>query len=301
MTLLSSAVYVIPLLSVLCGSCEAFLAPLPSTTSTSSIATSSRSTPKSFGLITPSALPWKGASYQRSQLSARNDDDDDEDDDDEGDDDIDLGDQDWRAFRAKLVMSDAPEADDESASSITEEAASGDASGDLDGIGALFGTASSDFKMTPLDPSQWAYDSGKVIEQGAVILGGVEQAYGFALRQQYFHKAAILVLDHDEKQYTKGIILNRPTDLTLEDDVNEGVKWRVWFGGDVQGLNSMNPDIVCLHSLKNDQVMRASIPVMNDIQWTSFDNAKRLVKVGAAAPSGKQVDACLLCSSPTCI
>lgn len=50
-------------------------------------------------------------------------------------------------------------------------------------------------------------------------------------------------------------------------------------------LASSNPDIVCLHSLRNDQVMRASIPVMKDIQWTTFDNAKRLVKVGAAKPS----------------
>lgn len=209
-------------------------------------------------------------------LRARGNEEDNDDDDDDGDE-ISLENQDWRAFRAKLVMADAPQQIQDVAS---EES-------DLDGIGALFGSAAvaNDFKMTPLDPSQWAYDSGKVIEQGAVILGGVEQEYGFGLRQQYFHKAAILVLDHDEKQFTKGIILNRPTDLTLDDDINEGVKWRVWFGGDVQGLNSKSPDIVCLHSLKNDQVMRASMPVMNDIQWTTFENAKRLVKVGAAQPN----------------
>jgi putative AlgH/UPF0301 family transcriptional regulator len=136
--------------------------------------------------------------------------------------------------------------------------------------------------MTPLDPSQFAYDSGGMIEQGSVILGGVEQEFGFGLRQQYFHKAAILVLDHDDNTFTKGIILNRPTDMVLEDDVNPGKKWRVWFGGDVEGLNAKNPDIVCLHSLKNDKAMSASIPVMNDIQWTSFNNAKRLVKAGVA-------------------
>lgn len=159
---------------------------------------------------------------------------DDQDDDETFD--IDLGDQDWRAFRAKLVMSDSTTEVGEEAEQTIEEDDS-----DLDGIGAIFASKSSDtasvkdFSMTPLDPSQWAYDSGKVIEQGAVILGGVEQEYGFGLRQQYFHKVAILVLDHDEKTFTKGIILNRPTDLTLEDDINDGVKWRVWFGGDVQG------------------------------------------------------------------
>ena len=172
---------------------------------------------------------------------------------------------------------------------------------DLDGIGSVFSddfvtepspTASDDDStslssplmdgMTPLDPSQWAYESRDVIEQGAVILGGVEQEFGFGLRQQYFHKTAILVLDHDENTFTKGIILNRPTDLMLEDDINEGEQWRVWFGGDVEGLNARNPDIVCLHALKNEMATKASIPLMKDIQWTTFTNAKKLVKAGQA-------------------
>jgi len=174
---------------------------------------------------------------------------------------------------------------------------------DLDDIGGLFGLTTSDKKestqrhknhhdkqksrldkMTPLDPTQWAYESGDVIEKGAVMLGGVDQEYGFGLRQQYFHKAAILVLDHDETTFTKGIILNRPTDLYLDDDINPGLKWRLWFGGDVQGLNSPNPDIVCLHSIKSKTVSDASVPVLNDIQWTTFENAKRLVQAGAADP-----------------
>ena len=49
---------------------------------------------------------------------------------------------------------------------------------DLDGLGAIFRekeTPMSEDNFTPLDPGQWAYDSGHVIEQGAVILGGVEQ------------------------------------------------------------------------------------------------------------------------------
>ena len=163
---------------------------------------------------------------------ARDGDSNDEEEDD--DDDIDLSDQDWRDFRAKLVMQKT----EKPASEMIED------EGDLDGIGSVFSSTktteqeqvkSSSPTLTPLDPSQWAYDSGNVIETGAVILGGVEQDYGFGLRQQYFHKAAILVLDHEEGTFTKGIILNRPSDLTLDDDLNEGVKWRVWFGGDVQG------------------------------------------------------------------
>ena len=186
-------------------------------------------------------------------------------------------DEDWRAFRAKLVMS---EGDSSSTDDITSSSSEDD--DDLDGFGALFkDTATTTF--TPLDPEQWAYDSGKVIEKGAVILGGVEQDFGFGLRQQYFHKAVILVLDYDEATFTKGIILNRPSDRMMDDDVNDGLKWRVWFGGDVQGLDSVLPDIICLHSLKSEEAKEASVKVMKDIQWTSFENAKKLVKKGIAS------------------
>eukprot|EP00534_Pseudo-nitzschia_fraudulenta_P012247 CAMPEP_0201202340 /NCGR_PEP_ID=MMETSP0851-20130426/164753_1 /ASSEMBLY_ACC=CAM_ASM_000631 /TAXON_ID=183588 /ORGANISM="Pseudo-nitzschia fraudulenta, Strain WWA7" /LENGTH=665 /DNA_ID=CAMNT_0047490173 /DNA_START=178 /DNA_END=2175 /DNA_ORIENTATION=- len=232
--------------------------------------------------------------------------------DDDDNEDITLDDEDWRAFRAKLVMGEknSPESDDVSSNAKTSgsiENSDGYFSdsgidsqkkndGDLDGIGSVFRDDFADAPqsdptteiqtnmLTPLDPSQWAYDSGDVIEQGAVILGGIEQEFGFGLRQQYFHKTVILVLDHSPT-FTKGIILNRPTDLTLEDDINPGLKWRVWFGGDVEGLNAQHPDILCLHSLKDERATKASIPVMKDIQWTTFDNAKKLVKAGIASIS----------------
>ena len=221
-------------------------------------------------------------------------------DDEDDDEDISVDDDDWRAFRAKLVMGEKNAIGDTTESSRSEEKTgsdliddridSQDSEGlmpedDLDGIGSIFQDEFVDVvqsesapqketnELTPLDPSQWAYDSGDVIEQGAVILGGIEQEFGFGLRQQYFHKTVMLVMDHSPT-FTKGIILNRPTDLTLEDDVNPGIKWRVWFGGDVEGLNARNPDILCLHSIKDERATKASIPVMKDIQWTSFDNAK---------------------------
>mmetsp|Transcript_4553 Transcript_4553/g.6564 ORF Transcript_4553/g.6564 Transcript_4553/m.6564 type:complete len:697 (+) Transcript_4553:60-2150(+) len=230
---------------------------------------------------------------------AKNDEDDDEED-------VTLSDGDWRAFRAKLVMGEKnPSASDATTTAV--ESSSSETQGDddddkeimigeimtddLDGIGSIFGedTAAAAATttatiFTPLDPSQWAYDSGDVIEQGAVILGGVEQEFGFGLRQQYFHKTVILVLDHSAT-FTKGIILNRPTDLMLKDDVNIGKQWRVYFGGDVEGTGAQRPDIICLHSLKDERAIKASNLVMNDIQWTTFENAKKLVKEGVASVS----------------
>jgi hypothetical protein len=153
----------------------------------------------------------RGSSYnyfphQSSSLLARTDDDDDDDADADED-------GDWRAFRAKLVMSEGGAVPiEDGGGSVTDDANDDDM--DLDGFGALYSEESvaAGSYLTPLSPSQWAYDSGKVIERGAVILGGVEQDFGFGLRQQYFHKAVILVLDHDENTFTKGIILNRPSD-----------------------------------------------------------------------------------------
>ena len=207
--------------------------------------------------------------------------------DNDDDDDIDLSDQDWRTFRAKLVMKEPTEEDTSRSSPSATSEAFLEAEDDLDGIGAVFASSGelSPSSFTPLDPDQWAYDSGKLIEEGAVILGGVEQDFGFGLRQQYFHKVCILVLNHDENQFTKGIILNRPTEKYLDDDLNPGVRWRIWFGGDVQGLDSILPDITCLHSLKNDATEKVSVKVMKDVQCTTFENAKKLVKAGEAEPS----------------
>jgi putative AlgH/UPF0301 family transcriptional regulator len=64
--------------------------------------------------------------------------------------------------------------------------------------------------------------------------------------------------------------------------MNPSVKWRVWYGGDVQGLHSSNPEVICLHTLKGIEVTRVSIPIVNDLQWTTFDVAKTLVKNGLA-------------------
>ncbi len=239
------------------------------------------------------------------ELNAKFSDNNEEEDDDD-DDDIDLSDRDWRAFRAQLVMdssSSTDEANDDSNASSSSSSKSSPSSSaaeiitdatDLDGIGSLFddqrkeaATPMSTENFTPLKPSQWAYDSGNIIEQGAVILGGVEQDYGFGLRQQYFHKAVILVLQHDDK-FTKGIILNRPSDLILVDEKNDEnhveMRWRVWFGGDVQGLDALMPEVICMHTMPsgNERIDKVSETVMKGIKWTTFEDAKMLVRDGQA-------------------
>ena len=195
-----------------------------------------------------------------------------------------LGDRDWRAFRAKLVMGEGSDdsssagKDDELAAAIPSNSSLSDKNLVEDDPDAL--------AFAALDPQIWAYDTGKVIEKGAVILGGIEQSFGFGLRQQYFHKAVMLVLDHDDR-FTRGIILNRPSSKIVLDENEKGdiVQWKLWFGGDVQGFGSPMMEVFCLHSLQIKEAMDVSYTVMKDIQWTTFDNARNLVMEGKASPS----------------
>ena len=104
-----------------------------------------------------------------------------------------------------------------------------------------------------------------LIEQGTVILGGTKQEFGFALRQQYFHKSVMLLLQHDEG-FTKGIIINRPSAYMIDG-------WRVWFGGDVaegamfRGEKEAKGEreIICLHTLESETAERLSMPVIKGV------------------------------------
>lgn len=139
---------------------------------------------------------------------------------DDDDEEISVEDDDWRAFRAKLVMGEKTASEGDGLSSSTRTSSADDESGstssvgktdgqvdenvilddgDLDGIGSIFRDDFADSaesesetevvknELTPLDPSQWAYDSGDVIEQGAVILGGIEQEVSVVFDRERSH------------------------------------------------------------------------------------------------------------------
>jgi hypothetical protein len=84
--------------------------------------------------------------------------------------------------------------------------------------------------------------------------------------------------EHNENVYTRGIILNRPTNLFLSDDdfINsdgsplEGSrqdnKWKIWFGGEVNGLLGDDPEIICLHSLENEVADQESEVILKGIK-----------------------------------
>jgi len=173
--------------------------------------------------------------------------------------------EDWRAFRAKLVQT---------------ESSSSSAS------------------------SSWTYDAGMLIEKGSLVVSKVEDSLGcHDLRQPYFAKCVVLLLEHDESDFTQGIILNRPSNLNLKDqdivyqdddgnpvfaedeeERNNNNSWRMFYGGDISGLYDESPLIVCLHNDASEMAQSVSDEIMPGVYLTSHLGARALVEEGTLTP-----------------
>ena len=152
----------------------------------------------------------------------------------------DTSDDDWRQFRAKLVAK--------------EQGAEPSAAGD------------------------WAYNSGNLVEQGSLLMGGTELDFGFGLRQQYFHKCVLLICAHTVGDFTRGVIVNRPTNRRTARG------WRLWYGGDVQGLMAQDhmQHISCLHRSTNEALLAVSETVIKGVYMCSLQNAYTHADLGNA-------------------
>jgi len=186
------------------------------------------------------------------------------------DDSDDAGTDDWREFRAKLVLQNKE--DDQKQHQQSD--------GDDDGGAST---------------KNWAYEAGSMIEAGSIILSRVPDELGcHDLRQPYFHKAAILVLEHNDDS-TRGLILNRPSNLLCSDgdiiildddddddnDANPDSTWPMNFGGDIAGLFSDDPMIQCLHT-KNFSSNSDFYEVLPNLWVTSHQDARKLIAAGEA-------------------
>jgi hypothetical protein len=54
----------------------------------------------------------------------------------------------------------------------------------------------------------YVYELGDAIEEGSIILSRHEHDFCYGLKQQYFHKSIMLVLEHEDNLMTNGILLN---------------------------------------------------------------------------------------------
>lgn len=167
--------------------------------------------------------------------------------------------EDWREFRARLVQQEQGEA-------------GGTANESAPGTDASQGWA----HVTPL------------IEQGSVLLSSPGDH--FAINQQYFHKAVILITEHND-QGDIGLILNRPTAFRAADCCpsiaeiarNSNQEWNVWFGGDCEGLNpgAVNTQVpFCLHT--SEQLAEVSQEIIKGVYLIPFQEAQDVVEAGTA-------------------
>jgi putative AlgH/UPF0301 family transcriptional regulator len=193
-------------------------------------------------------------------------------DDDENDDEDDK--VDWRSFRARLV-------------SIYDQ-----------DVNTMANDDEVDSNGNAVEDS-WIYETGSTIETGSVLLHKIDDTStdnsGYGLGRQYLHKSAVLILEHEDNEHcvsTKGVILNRPTDLILYDqppnDYGETEEellecgFPIWFGGFDWGIHTAEPKFFCLHSIKSATAKDVSREVINGIYFTSIQHAKDLVAEGIA-------------------
>jgi putative AlgH/UPF0301 family transcriptional regulator len=139
------------------------------------------------------------------------------------------------------------------------------------------------------------------LREGSLVLSRVESSLGcHDLRQPYMHKAVVLVLDHDPDDFTQGVILNRASDLTLndrdivyvddDDSVQKPLKdvsWKVHFGGDIASWYEDVPQLLCVHGISSEAARAVSDPIFDDgdgVYITSHMGARSLVESGDATP-----------------
>lgn len=174
--------------------------------------------------------------------------------------------QDWRDFRAKLVKQEL--GGEEVDGGETDEGERGAKTETSDG---------------------WAYAT-PLIEQGSILLSAPSDH--FAINQQYFHKNVIFLVEHT-KEFTRGVILNRPTafsasdleELAVQKFTREGVDdWNVWCGGDCAGVNARGdaeaPVFSLMHGL--DRLAEQSQQIIRGVFSIDIDVAKTLVASGEA-------------------
>lgn len=200
-------------------------------------------------------------------------------------------DADWRKFRASLVRS-------ENGSSST--------------------SSSTDQTNNLVDESEsYVYDANGLVERGSIILSVPStdplSDDADALTNQCYRKSVVLVLEA-KSDFMSGIVLNRPTNIDLafskgsreerrfvrrgaamrnedgsfggqEDREEDANRWKLWFGGEVGGPYSEEPQVMCLHSITTDFAKEVSDIVLPGVMITSHEGARAIVDAGDASPS----------------
>ena len=193
--------------------------------------------------------------------------------------------EEWRAFRAKLVQNGLPTIE------TLAESTDGKTSNTLG----------------------YAHATTPLVELGSILVSIPTRDLCQALDQQYWHRSILLVTQVSENVVTgsaeelvpddqlsqgekrgrwsyRGLLLNRCTTLMLGEDDDDGNstttpltedsnEWRIQMGGDLLGLYSASgTDFVCLHNLgtSDPNVASVSKKLVGSLCQLSTTNARQL-------------------------
>ena len=119
----------------------------------------------------------------------------------------------------------------------------------------------------------WAYET-PLLEQGCVLLGGVEQEFGFGLRQQYFHKCVLLLTQYDDA-FTRGVIVNRPSRREVDG-------WSLWCGAGQEKGDSTSLQRECSARARSGKSIHASRALRGMIARPKISrNERKTTEIGA--------------------
>lgn len=196
--------------------------------------------------------------------------------------------EDWRAFRARLVQNGIPT----SIESIVENKESDD---------------------ILMNSRRYAYTT-PLVEVGSILLSIPTTDLCQAIDQQYWHRSVVIItqisdnvklgIAEDEvpddqladganrgRWSYRGLLLNRGLDLELVEDYKHGKlttthlteksgAWRIQRGGDLLGLNSSSSDtqFVCLHNLgiSDQKLASVSTTLIENLCRITIEDAKQL-------------------------
>lgn len=163
------------------------------------------------------------------------------------------------------------------------------------------------------DEEHWAYETGDFVERGSIVVS-VPSSCSFlddvdSLNSICYRKSIVLVLD-TSTNFIQGIVLNRPTHIGVKEGTdgmqfvrpghgeifeneiglgggthNPPHRWKIWFGGEVNGPYSDSPQVMCIHSIMTNMAKSVSHAVIPGIYITSFAGAQMIVQAGDANPS----------------
>lgn len=176
-------------------------------------------------------------------------------------------DQDWREFRAKLIMQE--EKDDCICRADSKDEPSQFGHHDQE-------TVSSKVEVMQDGHLSWLHEQ-KMLEQGSLLLHTPRPQDVSGLGRQYLYQSVILILESSPNDETIGIILNRPTEFALNDNEISQV---LHFGGDEYSsvLSDPDPRIYVLHHPESEMDSSSScgfdvlpgLSIMNMMEAQNF-------------------------------